>query len=58
MKNVNNYFQGFNGTEAKLDYLKYGLLNERSFNLDYAKPNVYNEEKIIKTTDCFTKKES
>lgn len=48
MKEVNCYFQGFNDSENRLDYLKYGLLNEYGYNLTGSNKETYNEEKIIK----------
>ncbi len=48
MKEVNCYFKGFNETENRLDYLKYGLFNEFGYNLTGSNKEEYNEEKIIK----------
>ena len=46
MKEINAYFKGYNGSQDKLDYLKYGLFNDRGLNLGSI--NEYNEEEIIK----------
>lgn len=50
MKNKNNYYEGFNGSSKRIDYLKYGMLNEFGFNLDSSTKKEYDEESIIKTT--------
>ena len=48
MKEVNKYFIGYNETENKIDYIKYGILNEFGYNVDSSLNEIYNEEKIIK----------
>lgn len=47
MKEVNNYYEGYNESVLKIDYLKYGLLNEFGCN-GRLKKEEYNEDKIIK----------
>ncbi len=49
MKEVNGYYKGFRGNDNRLDYLKYGLLNEFGFDFDSSVKEGYNEDKIIKT---------
>lgn len=48
MKEVNGYLKGFNNSNKRIDYLKYGLLNDYGLDLD-SSLNFYNEEAIIKT---------
>lgn len=48
MKEVNGYLKGFNNSSKRIDYLKYGLLNDYGLDLDCSL-NYYNEETIIKT---------
>ncbi len=49
MKNLNKYYTSYNGNENRIDYLKYGLLNEYGYSPDNKEPNYYNENNIIKT---------
>lgn len=51
MKNKNYYYEGFNGSEKRIDYLKHGLLNDFGYNLNFNFKEQYDENKIIKT-DC------
>lgn len=47
MKETNSYYKGYVENDNRLDYLKYGLLNEYGLNLD-RNINYYDEEQIIK----------
>ncbi len=47
MKETNSYYKGYVESDNRLDYLKYGLLNEYGLNLD-RNINYYDEEQIIK----------
>lgn len=49
MRNQNKYYEGFNGSKKRIDTLKYGLLNEFGYNLDYNAKEQYDENKIMKT---------
>ncbi|MCI8671729.1 MAG: hypothetical protein HFI36_06875 [Bacilli bacterium] len=48
MKDVNCYYEGFVESDKRIDFLKYGLLNDFGPNLEKNKNNIYNEDKIIK----------
>ena len=48
MKKVNAYFKGATGKEKKMDYLKYGLLNDRGYDFASSVINIYNEDNITK----------
>lgn len=48
MKEKNCYYEAYNETENRIDYLKHGLLNEFGPNLNRFKKEEYNEDKIIK----------
>ena len=48
MKNVNHYYKGYKESDSKINYIKYGLLNEFGYNIDSNPKEEYNEEKIIK----------
>ena len=54
MKKINPYYKGYNDNSSKKDYLKYGLINERGYDIESSCLNFYDEEKIIKTTSCFS----
>lgn len=43
----NSYFRGYTESDNRLDYLKYGLLNDFGLNLDRYKSD-YKEDNIIK----------
>ena len=47
MKNVNGYYCSYNDSDKRIDFLKYGLLNEFGYNIENKK-SIYNEENIIK----------
>lgn len=49
MKNKNSYYEGFNGSEKHIDHIKYGLLNEFGYNINFNSKEQYDENKIIKT---------
>lgn len=49
MRNLNSYYEGFNGSDKQIDYLKHGILNEFGYNLSFNSKECYNEDKIIKT---------
>ena len=46
MKDVNCYYEGFVESDKRIDFLKYGLLNDFGPNLEKNKNNIYNEDKI------------
>jgi hypothetical protein len=48
MKNKNQYYEGFNGSEEKIDFLKHGILNDYGLNINHNTKEIYNENKIIK----------
>lgn len=48
MKEINRYYESFTDTSSRIDYLKYGILNDYGLNPGHSK-ECYNEEKIIKT---------
>lgn len=48
MKEVNKYFQGYKESTNRIDYLKYGLLNDYGYNIDRTTKEQYNEEEITK----------
>ena len=50
MKEKDNYYCGFSGTEEHLDYFKHGVLNDFGYNIDYSSKEKYNIDKIIKTS--------
>ncbi|MCM1053035.1 MAG: hypothetical protein NC483_03590 [Ruminococcus sp.] len=50
MKEINGYYKGFNSSDKRIDYLKYGLFNEYGLDLEKDSISYYNEEKIIKTS--------
>ena len=47
MKEINNYYKSYNESKKRIDFLKYGLFNERGINID-SNLKYYNEEDIIK----------
>ncbi len=49
MKKIDGYCKGFNNSDKRIDYLKYGLSNEYGLDLEKDNINYYNEENIIKT---------
>ena len=49
MKEVNKYFKSYDGSSKKIDYLKYGLFNERGYDLDYNPKKDINIENLRKT---------
>ncbi len=55
MREVNLYYQGYFETDKKIDYLKYGLLNEYGYNMGLKPKEYYNEDKIIKKSNCHKK---
>ncbi len=55
MRLNNRYFQGFRGDEEKIDYLKYGLFNERGYNIDACRKDEYNPDKVMKSNGCHEK---
>lgn len=50
MTNKNRYYEGYNGSDNRIEFLKYGLSNEFGYNLNYNQKEQYNENKIVKTT--------
>lgn len=48
MKDVNLYYRGYSKSDNRMDFLKYGVLNEFGYNFGLEKMEFYNEEKIIK----------
>jgi len=48
MKEVNKYYSSYKESEKRIDYLKYGILNEYGYNLESSNSEKYNEEFIIK----------
>lgn len=48
MKNINNYFKGFDGSNKKIDYLKYGLFNTRGSILDSSPKKIYKDDEYKK----------
>ncbi len=54
MKEINNYLKSFNGSEKKLDFLRYGLFNERGSIIDNSPKKRYKEEALqkIEYNDC------
>ena len=54
MQERNKYYQGFSGTEEKIDYLKYGLFNDRGFNLD---SSIKKNRDVLKT-NCDLKRKN
>lgn len=48
MREINGYYGGYNNSEERIDYLKYGLLNEYGINLESNSKSSYNEDSIIK----------
>lgn len=48
MKEVNCYYKGYSENNNKIDYIKYGLLNEFGNDLERKNVEVYNEDKITK----------
>ncbi len=48
MKEVNRYYEGYQDSSNKIEYLKFGLLNEFGHS-ERGNSNYYDEEKIIKT---------
>ena len=55
MQERNKYYQGFSGTEEKIDYLKYGLFNDRGFNLD---SSIKKNRDVLKTNCDLKRKNS
>lgn len=49
LKKINCYYEGYNESKNRIDYLKYGLLNEYGIN-NRVRKEEYNEDKIIKRT--------
>ncbi len=45
---MKKYYQTYNETDKKIDYLKYGILNNFGPNIDRCPKEEYNEEKITK----------
>ncbi len=48
MKEINCYYKGYSESNNRIDYLKYGLLNEYGNELERKDKEFYNEDKIIK----------
>lgn len=57
MKEVNLYYKGYSDSNNRIDYLKYGLLNEFGYNMGLKPKEYYDENKIIKKV-CNHKKAS
>ncbi len=56
VQGLNKYYQGFSGNEEKIDYLKYGLFNERGFNIDSSGKEKYDNKKVLRTNCDLRKK--
>ena len=48
MKEINQYYKSYNESDEKINYIKYGILNEFGNNILYKNKEDYNEEKITK----------
>lgn len=48
MNNSKGYFKSYDESDNRIDYIKYGLLNEYGYNTDRKENQGYNEDKIIK----------
>ena len=46
--NNKGYFEAYSESDNRMDYLKYGLLNEYGYNINRMEKESYNEDKIIK----------
>lgn len=49
MKEINNYFKGYNEDNKHLNYFRHNLLNEYGPDVDHDNVKYYKEEDIIKT---------
>jgi len=48
MKEINQYYKSYNESDEKINYIKYGILNEFGDNILSKNKQEYNEGKIIK----------
>lgn len=48
MKKINNYFKSYNGSDCRLDFLRFGLFNERGSFIDTCPKKIANLEELNK----------
>ena len=46
MKKINNYFKSYNGSDCRLDFLRFGLFNERGSFIDTCPKKITNLEEL------------